>query len=319
MNRFALFRDVPRLFDAWDIDSMYESESVEIDPKAEVTLLYSKDAKAAVQIKKAIGNSTLIQTISLCAYSRRLEFETTVEWNELHRLLKVCFPVSVKSDEAINEIQYGYMKRPTHRSREYDKDRFEVCNHRYTALCDENHGAAVLNDCKYGVSTLGNEISLTLLKSASSPHMRADNGTQKFTYAFTAWEGSFYASPVVREGYELNVPPLVINNGGSQGEGKQNASGSKSWFWLEDDGNIILDTVKPAEDGSGDIIVRLYESKRADSDSVLFTSLPPDKAQLTDMLENNLEVLKPVRENAEKTGIELHFKPFEVKTVRLVF
>jgi alpha-mannosidase len=320
MNRFDLFRDTPRVFDAWDIDSMYEMEAVKLDPAAEISLLSLSDIKAAVQIKKKIGNSTLCQTVSICAMSRRLEFDTTIEWNELHRLLKVCFPVNVIADEAINEIQHGYIKRPTHRSRDYDKDRFEVCNHRYTAICDENQGAAVLNDCKYGVSTLGSEISLTLLRGAACPEMRADNGTQRFTYAFTAWEGSFYSSPVVREGYELNTPPLVIRGGGGT---KGDYSNSKSYFWLDgsgfddgssydDGGSVILDTVKPAEDGSGDIILRLYESKRADCNCTLFTELSFKEAMFTDMLENtgpNAQVVQ--------NGIKLHFKPFEVKTLRL--
>jgi alpha-mannosidase len=181
-----------------------------------------------------------------------------------------------------------------------------VCNHRYTALCDENNGAAVLNDCKYGVSVLENEISLTLLRAAACPHMRSDNGTQQFTYAFTAWEGSFYASPVVREGYELNIPPLTV----------QGSKPTMSYFWLEDDGNIILDTVKPAEDGSGDIVVRLYESKRAASSSVLNTSIPFNKATLTDMLENDIEEMQ-IEQAERQYSIKLQFKPFEVKTVRL--
>jgi len=306
MNSFALFRDIPRTFDAWDIDSMYENEQVSIDPSASIKLISSGDARASIEVKKTIGNSTLTQIISLCAGSRRLEFDTTVEWNELHRLLKVSFPVNVISDEAINEMQHGYIKRPTHRSRAYDKDRFEVCNHRYTALCDENHGAAVLNDSKYGVSMLGNEIRLTLLRAASCPEMRADNGVQRFTYAFTAWEGSFFDSPAPREGLELNVSPQIVSGG-------VNGSVSKSFFHIKHGSNVIIDTVKPAEDGSGDIIVRLYEAKRADCRCALHANIPFSKAILTDMLENELELLK-----SEHGPIKLHFRPFEVKTVRFV-
>ena len=317
MNRFALFKDVPRLFDAWDIDSMYELEPVKLDPTAEIELIYSTDIKAAVSIKKKIGNSTICQKVSLEADSRRLEFDTTVEWNELHRLLKVKFPMNIKANEAINEIQYGYIKRPTHRSRAYDKDRFEVCNHRYTALCDENNGVAVLNDCKYGVSTLGNEISLTLLRAAASPEMRTDNGTQRFTYAITAWEGCFYTSPVVREGYELNTPPLVIS-GASDTTAKNNTlPENQSYFRLEDDGNIILDTVKSAEDGSGDIIIRLYESKHATCKSTLHSSLEIKNAMLTDMLENDIKPLEVSKSTSKQKSIKLHFNPFEVKTIRL--
>ena len=92
----------------------------------------------------------------------------------MHRLLKVSFPTAAHASEAINEIQYGYVKRPTHRSRPYDADRYEVCNHHYTALCDENRGAAVLNESKYGVSMLGDAINLTLLRAAPSPDLHAD-------------------------------------------------------------------------------------------------------------------------------------------------
>ena len=99
----------------------------------------------------------------------------------------MAFPVNVYAENAINEMQFGYVERPAHRSRLYDKDRFEVCNHRYSAFCDGAHGAAVLNDSKYGISMNDNRLELTLLRAAASPVMRADNGVHHFTYAFTAW------------------------------------------------------------------------------------------------------------------------------------
>ena len=114
-----------------------------------------------------------------------------MDWHEQHRLLKVAFPVQIYADNGINEMQFGYVKRPTHRYRPYEQDRFEVCNHRYSALCDENHGAAVLNDCKYGISMNGNALELTLLRAAVVPDRHADQGRHTFTYGFTAWNGSF--------------------------------------------------------------------------------------------------------------------------------
>jgi alpha-mannosidase len=76
--------------------------------------------------------------------------------------------------------------------------------------------------------------------------------------------------------------------------------------------NVIVETVKPAEDGSGDVVVRLYESKRAATRCTLSTSLPAVGAVQTDMLENKLGGL------ALRDGqVALDFRPFEVKTVRL--
>jgi len=303
LNHLALFKDVPRAFDAWDIDSLYELQPVPIEAPAEVRLLYSSGLKAAVRVTRRVGDSTLNQDIVLTSGGDRLEFDTTVDWHELHRLLKVAFPVDVMADEAINEIQFGYIRRPTHRSRPFEQDRFEVCNHRYTALADENHGAAVLNDCKYGVSMTGSSIDLTLLRAPASPAMRADNRVHRFKYAFVAWDGGFLDSPVVREGYELNVPPVVLAG---------QAGGHKSYFQVDDAG-VVLETVKPAEDGSGDIILRLYESKNADCRARVRWNLSPSAVESTNLLEERLETL-----DGSAGGVDLHFRPFEVKTLRLV-
>ena len=211
MNRLLMYKDVPRLFDAWDIDSNYILQPVEIEEPVTLTVRQESGLRAVIHLARKVLNSTFEQDIVLDAGSRRLDFVTEVDWHELHRLMKVEFPVAVQATEGINEIKFGYMMRPTHRSRLYDSDRFEVCNQRYSALCDQSHGAAVLNDCKYGISMNGNALQLTLLRAAASPEMRADNGRHTFTYAFTAWEGSFMDSDVVREAYALNVPMVPAN------------------------------------------------------------------------------------------------------------
>ena len=257
----------------------------------------------SAKLSRKLLSSTFEQEIVLKADSRRLDFVTNVEWRELHRLLKVEFPVNIRASEGINEIQFGYMKRPTHRSRLYDSDRFEVCNQRYSALCDESHGAAVLNDCKYGISMNGNALQLTLLRATASPEMRADNGRHTFTYAFTCWEGDFLNCPVVREAYDLNVPMRVCA-GGLDGF---------SAFSLDAE-NVFIDTVKPAEDGSGDIILRLYEAKRADTRCSLSINVPAHGVWDCDMLENKLTALALV-----DGKVDLNFHTFEVKTLRLVF
>ena len=72
-------------------------------------------------------------------------------------------------------------------------------------------------------------------------------------------------------------------------------------------------TVKMAEDGSGDIIVRLYESKKAAVSTKLNVALAKKfKASACDMLENVKTSLK-VKDGA----IDLTFRAFEIKTVRI--
>lgn len=300
MNRFRLYKDVPRLFDAWDIDSNYILQEVKAATEVSVEKV-GEGLEGVVKVSGRISESGFTQYIRLAADSRRLAFETEVDWKELHRLLKVSFPVDVYAENGINEMQFGYVERPAHRSRLYDKDRFEVCNHRYSALCDGSHGAAVLNDCKYGISMNGNALELTLLRAAACPEMRADNGQHSFTYAFTAWEGTFADSDVVRQGYELNVKPVV-------------SKGAVDRFSAVtvDKANVILDTMKPAEDGSGDIVLRLYEAKKAATKAEVSLQFGAAKAYLCDMLENVIEEV-PVTDGK----IVLPFRAFEIKTVRV--
>ena len=301
MNRLRLYKDVPRKFDAWDIDSNYVLQPVPLPETAEIEILSSGGLCASAEVSRTVGNSRIRQTLVLAAGSRRLEFRTHADWHETHRLLKADFPIAVHAEDGLNEIQYGYVSRPAHDSRPWDSDRFEVCNHRWSALCDQGHGAAVLNDCKYGVSMRADTLSLTLLRAPACPDPDADRGEHDFTYAITVWEGSFLDSPVVREAADLNTPPPA-------------ASGTAAPFstFSTDRENILVDAVKCAEDGSGDVILRLYECKKADTACRLRANVPHVRALACDMEENSLEPLEE-----DENGILLRFRAFEVRTVRL--
>lgn len=300
-NRLAMYKDVPSWFDAWDIDSMYKETPVALSRKATVTAVSEGPVAGVVRVERTVNNSSFTQNIVLRAGSRRVDFETVVDWQEGHKLLKVCFPVAVHASEAIHEIQFGHIRRPNHASSPFDEDRFEVSNHKWTALAEENHGCAVLNNCKYGVNVVDNSINLTLLKSPLAPDATADRGEQRFTYSFYAWNGSFGECGLVREGYDLNVPVAAVKGAG----------GEQSLLSV-DAPNVVIETVKPAEDGSRDIVVRLYESKRSATRCRLSWSLPVSSAEETNMVEAHVRGLR-----AGTTGVALRFKPFEVKTVRL--
>jgi alpha-mannosidase len=300
-NCVKMYKDVPSKFDAWDIDSMYGLTPVALDEPASIEVVAQGPLLAALRVTRTLHRSTMTQEVRLRRGSRRIDFHTVIDWQERHKLLKVDFPVSVRANEAIHEIQFGHIRRPNHTSRPFDADRYEVVAHKWTALAEVDRGCAVLNDCKYGVSVQGNSINLTLLKSALAPDMTADRGRQELTYAFYAWNGPFAASDVVREAYDLNCPVMVVPGVG----------GERSLFSV-DTPNVIVETVKPAEDGSGDLILRLYESKCTATRCALTTSLPVVSAAQTTMLEETEGEL-----DLAGGRVSLEFRPFEVKTLRL--
>ncbi|MDW8319613.1 MAG: glycoside hydrolase family 38 C-terminal domain-containing protein, partial [Anaerolineae bacterium] len=305
-NVLTLYKDVPTKWDAWDVDSMVELMPVTgDDAAAQFEIVEDNPLVVAVRVRRTLNLSTVEQVIRLRRDSRRIDFATVVDWQESHKLLKVSFPVEVHTNEVISEIQFGHIRRPNHRSRQYDQDRFEICNHKWSALAEEGRGAAVLNDGKYGLSALGKRINLTLLKSAMAPDMTADKGIQTFTYALYTWNGPLIASDVLREAYDLNAPVQVVN---AAPVALPAASGS---FFRLDRDTVVVETVKPAEDGSGDIVLRLYEAMRTATRCTLEAFRDIREAWQTNLLEE-----EPTPLTADGPRLTLDFRPFEIKTVR---
>ena len=66
-------------------------------------------------------------------------------------------------------------------------------------------------------------------------------------------------------------------------------------------------------DAGGDVIVRLYEAKRTATRCTLTTALPVKQVLATNMLEEGGSNV-----TMEDGNVTLDFRPFEIKTLRLV-
>ena len=301
MNHFRLFKDVPRAFDAWDIDSNYEQQEIANACEVGSRLWINTENVCVICLEGRIGNSFLCQQIKIEKDSPVIYFETEVNWRERHKLLKVSFPTTIPALEGRNEIQFGYIRRPAVRSRNSDKEYFEVCNHKYTALCDAGAGAALLNDSKYGISMCDGGMELSLLRAPVSPDFEADRGIHRFTYGFMAWNGSFEKAKVIQNGYFINVKPLEI-----AGCLKIPFIGNTT------DENVVIETVKASMDGRGDVILRLYESVGAFTNTELMLGGWAAEVWYCDMLENKEQLI-----SLKGHTCPLVFEPFEIKTLRV--
>ncbi len=303
MNRLELYRDNPSKFDAWDIDEPYKTTPVRIGPAQRVEIIADGPLEARVAVTRKVGRSSLHQEIVLCAGSRRIDFETCVDWKETHRLLKVAFPAELSSVTLRGEIQFGHVVRPTHRNTEFEKARFEWPAQKWADLSEAHYGMAVLNDCKYGYDILDGVLRLSLLRAPEAPDAQADRGEHSFTYSLLAHNCGFAESGVVRAAYELNVPAAVDPERYTDGE----------FSFLQVSGNsVVVETLKIAEDG-GDLIVRLYESVGGAVKVRLNVSAPIKTASECDMLETPQRKLRVSKNGA----ITLNFRAFEIKTVRV--
>ncbi len=203
-NILSLYVDRPLKWDAWDVDIDYENMPVGTVDPVKVTPLTAGPVRKGIRFETRIGQSSICQDVFLASNSKRIDFITTVDWKEDHRMLRTAFPVNVFSDEASFDIQYGYVKRPTHRNTSWDMARFEVAAHKYADLSDSGYGAALLNDCKYGHKIHGNTLDLNLLRSPADPDPEADRHVHTFTYSFLPHRGTLVDSSVMSEAASLN-------------------------------------------------------------------------------------------------------------------
>ena len=300
-NVFHLYRDLPRRFDAWDIDSQTERREVPMNAEYEAEIVCASGLFAELKITAKFSGSVITQQIRLTAEESQLEFITEAEWQERHRLLKVSFDTGIDADNADHQIQFGYISRPAHRSRKYDEDRFEVAAHAWTALRDSTHGAAVLNDCKYGVSAEDGVIGLSLLRSPTYPDAAADRGFHRFIYAYRVWDGPMERSGLAEAAEALN-DPLITVPGSSVPLKLMSCS----------DPAVTVESVKLAEDGSGDMVIRMYESMGGARSALIHPFLPFSKACICSLAEDPGEILQ-VRDGT----FTVFFRPFEIVTVRL--
>lgn len=304
-NVFQFFEDYPVNYDAWDIDIFYQEKPLHLKETVKLEKASGNQFCGRLVCVRKYGSSTFRQTIELKSGSRRLDFITEADWQEKHCLLKAAFPADLLADKAVYEIQFGHVERPNHSNKASDMAMFEVCAHKWADISEEGFGLALLNDCKYGYDCQDSTLRISLLRSPSAPDPHADEGRHQFTYSLMPHSTSFKESGLIKEAYSLNSKLYHCTGSGEE----------KSFSFASCDAdNIVIDTIKRSEDGK-DLILRIYESHKKRCSALLSTEWKVLKAFECDMLEEKESELK-IRTDGK---IELPFKPFEIKTLRLSF
>ncbi|QQL45352.1 alpha-mannosidase [Sulfuriroseicoccus oceanibius] len=305
-NQLTIYRDLPNFWNAWDIESHADDSAEVLADAVTHELVEASPMAATVRVRHEFGNgSSIDQRITLRAGSARIDFNTDVDWNERHRLLRAVFPVDIRSSVASYETQFGHVERPTHRNTSWDAAMFETCAHRWLDVSEPDYGVALLNESKYGHTVEGNRMRITLLKGAVAPDPDADLGKHSFCYALFPHEAGL--ASVIEQAADLNVPLIEAD---AQGGGA--SLPSQHSFVSCDREGFVIDTLKLAEDGNG-VVIRGYEALRTRGPVGLTVSMLGETAQVTNLLEN------PTGEAQPHNGAPVHFKtkPFEIHTLRV--
>lgn len=305
-NLFRMYEDKPIYYDNWDIDIFYTEKAWDITDISRMEWTELGAVRATLEIDRKFSNSIIRQKIYFYADSRRIDFQTYVDWKEHQHLLKVHFPVDIHTDEATFDIQFGNVTRKVHSNTSWDVARFESCGQKWMDLSEGHYGVSLLNDCKYGHSVKDGCMALTLIKSGTEPNPTTDQEEHYFTYALYPHAEGWRYGGTVQEAAKLNQPVYAVDGG---------VPSNQYSFASVDKKNIVLETIKQAEDGSG-MIIRMYECENAATKAfvTLGNASESFRVQECNLLE---ETIAPVE--VTSNGFKVNLKPYEIKTYKLLW
>jgi alpha-mannosidase len=304
-NVLQVFEDKPMDFDAWDIDIFYQEKMHEVRDLVELCVAECGPVRMVIRMKYCYMSSVIRQAIIFYAKSRRIDFVTRVDYHEQHQLLKAAFPVNIRTTYGTFDVQYGNVRRPNHWNTSWDQAKFESVAHRFVDLSEYGYGVSLLNDCKYGHDVKDDVLRITLIKAATSPDYKQDQGEHVFTYSLLPHSGDFVAGRTVQEANLLNQPLYAV-------EGELNvASKLKNASFLSFDKECLeLDAVKKSEDGKY-IVIRFHDFTGGRNKVTVHTGFQWKRYCESDLRE------RPVSEWKEKQEIVVTVKPYEIVTLMM--
>lgn len=300
-NVLQVFEDKPLAHEAWDIDIFYQEDMREITKCTSIEVVETGPLQTVIRFAWEYLGSTITQNMTVYTGQRRIDYTTEVDWHEQQQLLKVAFPVGIRSTEATYDIQFGNVKRPTHWNTSWDWARFESVGHQWADLSDRGYGVSLLNDSKYGYDIKDNVMRLTLIKSATHPDPHADQGLHSFTYALLPHQGDWLVGGTVQQAWLLNAPARY-----TQGVSEQP---SRSMLTLSGS-TAMISAVKKAED-SNRVIVRVHDYSGSMNTLELTSDLRIHAWRECNLME------VPEGELLYDTPITFALEPYEIKTFEI--
>jgi alpha-mannosidase len=312
-NQLQFFKDTPKEYDAWNVDpGTFDAAPSTIAKADSVESVKLANGAPAIKVSYTWQKSKFVQTLSIPDGSEIVDVDNEIDWHEAHVLLKASFPVAATSDFATYEIPYGSIERTTKRTNSWEKAQFEVPAMRWADLSgttggDGKHGLSILNKDKYAYDAVGNQLRITLLRSAKWPDPEADMGHQHFHYALYPHAGTWKDALTVRHGWEYDYPLTAVVTTAHAGS----LPASHSFASVSPE-NVVLTAVKKAEDSNG-LIFRVYEW--AGKASTVEFHVPPGAtgATVTNLME------KPEGASLTVSGdvVTAPIKPYEILTIRV--
>lgn len=224
---------------------------------AKLTVLEDGPVRMTMKVTSTYNRSTLTQYFSLNRGSNHVDVRVKLDFNEHYRMVKLSFPTAIENARPVYSMPFGFIEKKANGEEEPAQ--------RWVDVCDENGcGLALANSGKYSFSCKDGELRMVAARGcAYLDHFGQqyrdeeiefiDQGEQTFEYTLIPHGES--RTDVIRTAALLNQPCELYLETHHRG-GLDPVYGGMSISVP----NVIVEAVKPAENGKG-IVIRAYESE----------------------------------------------------------
>jgi alpha-mannosidase len=303
LGALRLHRDLPNLWDAWDLDAHYKRTVRELADPESVAVERDDDGSISVVSTFSTGPSSITRRVRLRPGASAIDIELDVDWRDREKILKLAMPLDLRADRTAAETQFGHIFRSTHTNTSWEAARFEAVQHRWLHLGEPGFGVAIANDSTYGYDVdrttredggTTTTARFSVLRAPLFPDPESDQGMHSVRFSVAPDAG---IPEAVALGYERNLPLRRVSGSPVAPLVTSSAPG------------VVVETVKLAEDRSGDVIVRVYESWGRRESATITIDADYESVALTDLLERDLP-------GDALQGAQLTLRPFQFVTLR---
>ncbi len=279
--------------DTWSHKIVNYEEEIGAFSNAVAKVLENGPLRATVRTVSTYGSSRLTIDWSLYAASKRIDSEVSLDWHEHLKMLKFSFPTNLDSPASTYAVPYGFIQREVNGDENPGQHWIDVTG----SLESIPYGLSVINDSKYGYDVKGNDLRVSIARSAvyaqhnpaklypDKEYVWQDQGIQTFRMALVPHKGDWKEVNIPRISEEFLSQPVSLYQGIHGGH-----LPLKSAFLQVDVPNVNVAAIKKSEEGD-DIIIRCVETQGKATDATL----------------NFL---------TENASWKMSFKPCEIKTLR---
>ena len=239
-----------------------------------LTLIENGPVRATIKSVVTYGKSVLTRYYSLYHGSEKLTVKTVLDLDEQHKSVKLSFKTNVTDPTVTYSMPYGFIEKVANGEE-------EPC-HAWCDLHEESgKGLALLNTSKYSFCAIGNDLRMMIARSCAyidhygqqkrdSETEFLDKGEQEFTYEIVPHAKDVKAD-LFKMSEILNSPLQTHQETHHDGTLPQTYSAL-----TVDKANIVVTSIKSAEDGNGFILRAVETSGTPTTATVHFTAM--DKA-----------------------------------------